>query len=640
MWKPFLLALSLTPTLAPVTLAYQLVFVVDDTEDEIDALVGDGVCATFGGSCTLRAAVAEANAVPGPDQVLVPAGTYALDLPQSLGGGGLSIGAIGGLDLLGAGAGSTRIDGSLVETTLTIDGGSTVVADLTVVGGTAAGVVVYGGGSSPIMISDAVIEGSRGYGVRLFYERSDPISIVRTTIQDNVRALYADNALFTFDHSQMLRNGPIRLYTGSSATLRSSLVDGSQIGMDTAGLTLENSILRHSGVGTWEGSISLYRSSIEDGPGPGIVFGGGGNVRLVESAVVRNLGGGIRGGNLGSLQIFSSTVSGNSGADVGGIRMEVRGGQSEAHVVDSSIVANDGSSIGGVGVVATAGTANFQFTMTGSILGYNTAGSGPSDCGQTGSAVREISLEGGNLVGNATGCALTALPSDQIGTATAPIDPLVGPLAFNGGATETHALLAGSPAIEAGSSICFPYDQRGLPRALDGDADGVAACDSGAFELNSGDADEDGIEDFADLCPLNEDADQADADADGVGDACDNCTLIANPKLASWQLIDWNFRPRITGGQRDDDRDGYGNGCDAKFAGTPGIFVQSSDLAEFRASLGKDVRSRNCGSRSNSACAQFDLDEKGGTIGSADLAVFRSLLGKRPGPKCETCPLP
>ncbi|MEE8046202.1 MAG: choice-of-anchor Q domain-containing protein, partial [Dehalococcoidia bacterium] len=61
---------------------------------------------------------------------------------------------------------------------------------------------------------------------------------------------------------------------------------------------------------------------------------------------------------------------------------------------------------------------------------------------------------------------------------------LLGPLANNGGPTQTHALLFGSPAIDGGTNAgCPGIDQRSFPRPIDGDADTIAVCDIGAFEL-------------------------------------------------------------------------------------------------------------------------------------------------------------
>jgi len=67
-------------------------------------------------------------------------------------------------------------------------------------------------------------------------------------------------------------------------------------------------------------------------------------------------------------------------------------------------------------------------------------------------------------------------------------DPLLGPLADNGGPTLTHALLPGSPAIDKGKSFGATTDQRGQPRPFDfasvTNAAGGDGSDIGAFELN------------------------------------------------------------------------------------------------------------------------------------------------------------
>jgi hypothetical protein len=63
-------------------------------------------------------------------------------------------------------------------------------------------------------------------------------------------------------------------------------------------------------------------------------------------------------------------------------------------------------------------------------------------------------------------------------------NPMLGELEDNGGNTLTHALLVGSPAIDAGDPTnCPEVDQRGEPRPVDGKLNGEARCDMGAFEF-------------------------------------------------------------------------------------------------------------------------------------------------------------
>jgi hypothetical protein len=92
---------------------------------------------------------------------------------------------------------------------------------------------------------------------------------------------------------------------------------------------------------------------------------------------------------------------------------------------------------------------------------------------------------GHNLIGDGSGSTgfVNGVNGDQVGTAANPIDPRLGPLANNGGPTRTHALLAGSPAIDASDNSAAPAtDQRGVARSRDGDDDGTSVVDIGAFE--------------------------------------------------------------------------------------------------------------------------------------------------------------
>jgi hypothetical protein len=164
---------------------------------------------------------------------------------------------------------------------------------------------------------------------------------------------------------------------------------------------------------------------------------------------------------------------------------------------------------------------------------------------------------------------------------------------------------------------------------------GAPRCGYFDSSCDEGESDGDGVFCELDNCPTVANADQSDSDADGVGNVCDNCTNVSNPREAA-DFLTTNPWATLSGGQRDDDHDGFGNRCDAKFPGVTGTVVNSSDLAQFRASNGKTRTGDTCGTIGTRPCAIFDLDQTGLIIGSGDLARFRLLNGKVVGPRCAT----
>jgi hypothetical protein len=91
-----------------------------------------------------------------------------------------------------------------------------------------------------------------------------------------------------------------------------------------------------------------------------------------------------------------------------------------------------------------------------------------------------IDSRGYNVFPNGSGCLADPLLDLEVP------DPLLGPLDNHGGPTATHSLLPTSPAIDAGNpaGCALKEDQRSFSRPIDGDGNGTALCDAGAYEFD------------------------------------------------------------------------------------------------------------------------------------------------------------
>ena len=385
------------------------------------------------GDCSLREAIESANLVeavdactaPDPEDnrslVFLPDGTYVLDKPDS---GSLVV--TERVYLRGEGAGNTIIDGA------------------------------------NRFMSALVVKNASG---SLF-----STTVHRLTIRNfNSSALHVDQ--------------------GAGVTLLESVVT-------------DNEALTGGGIVN-AGSAVVSQSTISANDGGaragGIANSSGADLTVIGSTIrdnVANSGAGIT--NSGHLIVTNSTISGNKG--------ELRGGgivnTATTHINNSTITNNVGNTRreisdtyqgGGIRNVSPA-----TVTLSNTILAGNTDGlTGTSANGIAGpDCYGTLTSNRNNIIGNNHNCIVDdpnseGTPFDQVGTPTNPIDPLLEPLAANIGRTWTHALRPGSPAIDRGSSLtpgsgsfaCEPIDQRFAPRPADGNGDGTAVCDIGAFEL-------------------------------------------------------------------------------------------------------------------------------------------------------------
>lgn len=237
-------------------------------------------------------------------------------------------------------------------------------------------------------------------------------------------------------------------------------------------LTLQNGFYMFGGLGgvvnNRAGFLQILNSNIYSGTAGPASNGGGvinhDRVKIIGSTIAYNAreftGGGIQ--NNGAMEIINSTLTHNRGFGGSGIA-----NSGTITVINSTVASNTLYSGSNSGVISNAseGTIFMINTIVHNDASTNCAG--------------QISSGGHNL-DSGTSCGFSAA-GDLNNT-----DPQLGVLQNNGGNTWTHALLAGSPAIDAGENTACPAtDQRGVVRPIDGDDDGDAVCDIGAFEYGA-----------------------------------------------------------------------------------------------------------------------------------------------------------
>ncbi len=348
-------------------------------------------------------------------------------------------------------SGSLRIDQSTVSENAAMSGsnggggifsrGSTQISDSTISRNTATrdggGIVVDGTGSLTL-IRSIVSNNSGGYSGGIDVS-SGTTTIVGSTVVGN-------------------RAGDLG---GGINCIGPLTVRDSRIVSNTAG-SEGGAIFCYS-------TLSLTNTTIEANEAGG--DGGGvfsyGDILAESCTIANNVASGSGGGVItqGSIQLLNSTVSQNVATSLGG-GIWCRG--SSAIISRSTIYRNQSSGAGG-GIFMDSGA----LSLDGSIVAGNFAQAGLDATGLLGASIQARF----SLIGNNSGSGLAIAPvgtpdanGNLIGGSTyqTSIDPKLVQLADNGGAVRTHALLATSPALNAGdpNAVAVPeFDQRGAPFA-------------------------------------------------------------------------------------------------------------------------------------------------------------------------------
>jgi CSLREA domain-containing protein len=452
----------------------EFALLVTTTEDH-----NDGNC---NADCSLRDAIIAANKAQFRSTIFLPSGTYTLTLEgsgeDSAETGDLDI--LSGLTIIGDGQETTIIDAAGLtgqpDRVFDIHADSLAAAydvglwGVTITGGHAG--TGKGGGIRNEEYARVALDHSsvransanEGGGIYTFF---GPLQLVDSTVSENSAydggGLYIYYATVELDHTSIIGNvatdsgGGIYSYSCPSVHLQRANVSANSAAAQGGGMYIYHSTqtLLHS---------TISDNHAEQGGGIYVFIG---LLTLDHSTVNGNTAESNGGGMVIDYHfdhpaiLVDSTITGNSAGTNGGGISTTDSSYLELH----STTVSENSALNGGGVDAGVGETRLHNT----IVALNPAG---GDCYQD----YFVSL-GHNLDSDGS-CYLDLAKGDLPNT-----DPRLGPLQDNGGPTLTHALSPQSPALDAGdNSGCPTTDQRGFVRPMDGDGDGTATCDIGAFE--------------------------------------------------------------------------------------------------------------------------------------------------------------
>lgn len=298
-------------------------------------------------------------------------------------------------------------------------------------------------------------------------------------LNTTINAAGIDRILDVMGSGVSLTVSDVRLTGGSAVT-------GGGIYVTFGSLHIVNSRIHgNTGTGVYAtgSTVTIANSRIDNNAESGILTTLGGSVLVTDSDVSNNTRSGNNGGAgiatiSGPVTLVNTTVSGNVAGGAGG-GLFTNGGSFKLYnvTVSANTADSDGDNVGdGGGIYSSTPNA---VTLRNSIISGNfdtSPGTQYPDCSGT------LTSEGFNLITATTGCTISG---NTIGNLTG-VSANLGPLQLNGGDTRTHALLAGSPAVDGGDPGNWCVDQNGALLNTDQRGYGrVGLCDIGAYEYLS-----------------------------------------------------------------------------------------------------------------------------------------------------------
>jgi hypothetical protein len=412
------------------------------------------------GAGSLRQAIIDANPGDTIDFAANLTGTITLTTAELVVGKNLTIS--------GPGLSVLTVSGNNASRVFNITGGIVSISGLTIANGhstSANGGGIYNDGTLTVA-SSAITDNQAYYGGGIF-NGSGRLTLINSSLTDNSAG---------GNGGGVANLGSV---TGETLKVNNSIVSGNIAGYFGAGIYNNQT----------SSSTATVTESTFSGNGASIA-GGGGIWNEYDTLTVSGCtlsgntaatGGGIA-NKMGTVMVRNSTLSGN--VATGSSYQDSNGGGGIANgsvydeggvleVINSTLFGNSatGTKGGGGGIQNTGAGASVRNTI---IAGNGTSTSGP-DCSGT------INSQDYNLIQNPAGCTISGATAHNI----LGQDPKLGALQNNGGPTSTHALQAGSPAIDAGdnsvlvSPLNLTTDQRGFTRKVG------SAVDIGAYEFGA-----------------------------------------------------------------------------------------------------------------------------------------------------------